>query len=125
MIQGPHMVEPDTRKGLIFLYRDADSDLHFCWKDRRRNVIEIDIIVSPNTLEFNRVDSCKTGRIYVLKFRRSPNRLFFWMQYPKYELDDDICSKVNELLLSNSNSDDEYTSSIHSMNTANIRPSDL
>ncbi|XP_034119216.1 proteasomal ubiquitin receptor ADRM1 homolog [Drosophila albomicans] len=122
MIQGAQMVEPDNRKGLIYLYRDEAYDLHFCWMDRRRMAVEIDIIVSPGTLEFHRVESCKTGRIYVLKFRRSPNRLFFWMQDPRFEHDAEICAQVNELLRSNTNSDDDY--SLKSVKGANLKQSE-
>ncbi|KAH8275726.1 hypothetical protein KR044_009171 [Drosophila immigrans] len=120
MIQGPQLVEPDARKGLIFLFRDDNANLHFCWKDRRRNAVEIDIVVSPGTLVFHRIENCKTGRIYVLQFRRSPNRLFFWMQDPRFERDEENCSRVNELLRSVTHSDEDYTESLTSMKSTNI-----
>ncbi|KAL7743955.1 hypothetical protein ACLKA6_003173 [Drosophila palustris] len=114
MIQnhGAKMVEPDERKGLLYLYRDREDVLHFCWKDRRSNKTELDVIAPPGSLEFRRVESCKTGRIYVLKFRRSTNRMFFWMQDPRFDLDDDLCARVNELLKANTDSDDELPTSM-------------
>ncbi|XP_034486721.1 proteasomal ubiquitin receptor ADRM1 homolog [Drosophila innubila] len=117
MIQGATMVEPDERKGLLYLYRDRDESLHFCWKDRKANKIELDILALPGSLEFRRVESCKTGRIYVLKFRRSSNRMFFWMQDPRFDLDDDLCARVNELLKANTDSDDEIATNVQSLNS--------
>ncbi|EDW62495.1 proteasomal ubiquitin receptor ADRM1 homolog [Drosophila virilis] len=98
---GEKMVEPDQRRGLLYLHRDAEQHLHFCWKDRKSDTVEVDIMSEPGYLEFRRVEPCKTGRVYVLKFRRSIKRLFFWMQDPRIDLDDAVCASVNELLESN------------------------
>lgn len=94
------VVVPDERKGLIFIRQDEARDLHFCWKDRRVRGTELDVVVQPGSVEFHRIESCKTGRIYVLKFRHTSRRMFFWMQDPHHELDDAICARVNELLRS-------------------------
>lgn len=93
-------VKPDLRHGMIYLFTDIRQHIHFCWKDRHSVNPELDIITDPGHLEFKRVDSCKTGRIYVLKYRKAVNRYFFWMQDPHHELDTIICARVNELLLS-------------------------
>lgn len=94
------VVVPDERKGLIFIRQDESQNLHFCWKDRRVRGTELDVVVQPGSVEFHRIESCKTGRIYVLKFRHTSRRMFFWMQDPHHELDDAICARVNELLRS-------------------------
>lgn len=39
-----------------------------------------DLIIFPEDCEFKRVNQCTTGRVYVLKFKASTKRLFFWMQ---------------------------------------------
>lgn len=39
-----------------------------------------DLIVFPEDCEYKRVSQCTTGRVYVLIFKLSSRRLFFWMQ---------------------------------------------
>ncbi|XP_069174398.1 proteasomal ubiquitin receptor ADRM1-like isoform X1 [Procambarus clarkii] len=92
------MVYPDKRKGLVYLYQADDSLMHFCWKDRGTGTVEEDLIIFPDDCEYKRVSQCTTGRVYVLKFKSSSRRLFFWMQEPKTDKDDEQSRKVNELL---------------------------
>ena len=44
------MVHPDKRKGMVHVYQSDDSLMHFCWKDRSKNVVEdvSNLILSPN-----------------------------------------------------------------------------
>ncbi|CAE1331429.1 RPN13 [Acanthosepion pharaonis] len=72
--------------------------MHFCWKDRTSGQVEDDLIIFPDDIEFKRIPQCTTGRCYVLKFKSSVRRFFFWMQEPKSEKDDELCRKVNEYL---------------------------
>jgi len=44
------------------------------------------------------VPACTTGRVFVLKFKTSNKRMFFWMQEPKADKDEELCKKVNENL---------------------------
>ncbi|XP_069181785.1 proteasomal ubiquitin receptor ADRM1-like [Procambarus clarkii] len=92
------MVYPDKRKGLVYLYQADDSLMHICWKDRGTGTVEEDVIIFPDDCEYKRVSQCTTGRVYVLKFKSSSRRLFFWMQEPKTDKDDEQSRKVNELL---------------------------
>lgn len=92
------MVHPDKRKGLLYVYQSEDSLMHFCWKDRQTGTIEDDLIIFPDDCEFKRVNQCTTGRVYVLKFKSSNKKFFFWVQEPKTEKDDDNCRKLNEVL---------------------------
>ncbi|EDW60530.1 proteasomal ubiquitin receptor ADRM1 homolog [Drosophila virilis] len=92
------MVHPDTRKGLVYMTQSDDGLMHFCWKDRTSGKVEDDLIVFPDDFEYTRVDQCKSGRIYVLKFKSSSRRMFFWMQEPKTDKDDEHCRRINELL---------------------------
>ncbi|TDG40756.1 hypothetical protein AWZ03_012822, partial [Drosophila navojoa] len=91
-------VKPDIRHGVIYLYLDGSEHLHFCWKERHAKYPELDIITDPGKLEFLHIESCKTGRIYVLKYKNAIDRYFFWMQDPNHELDASICMRVNDLL---------------------------
>ncbi|XP_015258529.1 PREDICTED: proteasomal ubiquitin receptor ADRM1-like isoform X1 [Cyprinodon variegatus] len=91
-------VTPDKRKGLVYIQQSDDSLIHFCWKDRTTGNVDDDLIIFPDDCEFKRVNQCTTGRVYVLKFKAGSKRLFFWMQEPKTDKDEEFCRKVNEYL---------------------------
>lgn len=92
------MVHPDARKGLVYLYQSDDQLVHFCWKDRSTGNVEDDLIIFPDDCEFKKVDQCKTGRVYLLRFKSSNRKLFFWMQEPKLDKDDEWCRRINEVM---------------------------
>ncbi|GAA6088596.1 proteasomal ubiquitin receptor ADRM1 isoform X4 [Tachysurus ichikawai] len=91
-------VTPDKRKGTVYIQQTDDSLIHFCWKDRTTGNVDDDLIIFPDDCEFKRVSQCTTGRVYVLKFKAGSKRLFFWMQEPKTDKDEEYCRKVNEYL---------------------------
>ncbi|XP_028265645.1 proteasomal ubiquitin receptor ADRM1-like isoform X2 [Parambassis ranga] len=91
-------VTPDKRKGTVYIQQSDDSLIHFCWKDRTTGNVDDDLIIFPDDCEFKRVNQCTTGRVYVLKFKAGSKRLFFWMQEPKTDKDEEHCRKVNEYL---------------------------
>lgn len=72
--------------------------MHFCWKDRTSGSVEDDLIIFPEDAEFKKVTQCTTGRVYVLKFKSSSRRCFYWMQEPKEDKDEELVRKVNEYL---------------------------
>jgi len=92
---GTNMVIPDKRKGLVQIQKTKDRLMHLIWMDRVTGEIEDDLIIFPQEIEYTRVTQCTTGRVYVLKFKSSSRRMFFWMQEPKTNRDDDFCRKVN------------------------------
>ncbi|KAL3889120.1 hypothetical protein ACJMK2_001475, partial [Sinanodonta woodiana] len=57
-----------------------------------------DLIIFPDDVEFKHVTQCTTGRVFVLKFKSSTRKFFFWMQEPKTDKDNDHCKKVNDFL---------------------------
>lgn len=71
---------------------------HFCWKDRTTGTVEDDLIVFPDDCEFKKVEQCKDGRVFLLKFKSSNRKLFFWIQESETSKDDEYCRKVNDLL---------------------------
>ena len=49
-----------------------------------------DLIIFPDDIEFKHVKACTTGRVFVLKFKSSTRKFFFWMQVSQYFRDTDI-----------------------------------
>lgn len=92
------MVHPDTRKGLVYMYQAEDGLIHFCWKDRTSGRLEDDLIIFPDDCEFKRIEACKTGRVFLLKFKSSSRKLFFWLQEPKTDKDEEWGRRVNEIM---------------------------
>lgn len=92
-------VYPFNKKGSVYLHQSQDDNLmHFCWKDRQTGVVEDDLILFPDDCEFKRVQECTSGRVYVLKMKSSGRKMFFWMQEPRNDRDEEYCKKINELL---------------------------
>merc|ERR1719323_1524668 len=75
-----------------------DQLMHFKWKDRTSGNIEDDLIIFPDDVEFKKVNQCTTGRVFLLKFKSTTRKLFFWMQEPKSDKDEEFCKKVNDYL---------------------------
>lgn len=92
------MVHPDNRKGLVYVYQAEDGLIHFCWKDRTTGTVEDDLILFPDDCEFKKLDYVKNGRVFVLKFKSSSRKLFFWMQEPKTDRDEEWCRRINEVI---------------------------
>lgn len=97
-LRDANMVHPDKRKGLLYIHQSDDMLMHFCWKDRNSGTVEEDLIIFPDDTEFLKVKECTTGRVFLLKFKSTSRKLFFWMQEPKTEKDDELCKKVNDTL---------------------------
>lgn len=93
-----NMVHPDKRKGLVYLYQGNDMLMHFCWKERANSSPEDDLVIFPDEIEFKKVTKNTTGRVYILKWRSNARKLFFWMQEPKEDKDEELCKKINDLL---------------------------
>jgi len=98
MYMKAQMVHPDKRKGQVYIYQADDSLMHFCWKDRTSGTVEEDLIVFPDDCEYKKVAACTTGRVFVLKFKSSNRKLFFWMQEPKTDKDEENVRKINDIL---------------------------
>ncbi|KAI8382999.1 proteasome complex subunit Rpn13 ubiquitin receptor-domain-containing protein [Blakeslea trispora] len=92
-------IKPDTRKGLIYMDQSDDQLLHFYWKERKnQSTPEDDLIIFPDEAEFTKVTQCTTGRVYLLRFKTSNERHFYWMQSKSDENDQEVAEHVNELI---------------------------
>ncbi|KAI9469606.1 hypothetical protein H4R22_002751 [Coemansia sp. RSA 1290] len=97
-------VRPDTRRGLCFIKRYEDGIKQFCWKERTsRADVEEELLVFPGDVYLEKVAQSK-GRVYVLKFHSSSQRLFFWLQEPDSSDDAALVRKANAIL----GSEDEF-----------------
>merc|ERR1712008_320448 len=77
-----------------------DQLMHFKWQDRTTSTVEDDLIIFPDDVEFKKVSQCTTGRVFILKFKSTSRKLFFWMQEPKDDKDEELCKKATSKLLS-------------------------
>ncbi|ORZ25898.1 proteasome complex subunit Rpn13 ubiquitin receptor-domain-containing protein [Absidia repens] len=98
-IREGNMLKPDLRKGMIYMDQGNDQLMHFYWKERKYNSEpEDDLIIFPDEAELQKVPECTTGRVLVLKYKTSNQRLFFWMQKLDSDLDDTVIQRVNQLI---------------------------
>ena len=93
-------LQPDQRKGMLRLFTSPEDQLlHLTWTSRESGVMEDDRMIFPGDAEFKYVEQArnnpKNPRVYVLKFQGSAERLFFWMQSPKADQDEDNMRKIN------------------------------
>jgi len=91
-------VTPDKRKGLVQLAQTGDSLIHFIWKDRTTGAVDQDLIIFPEEATFKHVKQCSTGRVYLLEFKASSRKLFFWMQEPSDAKDEEYATKINQYI---------------------------
>ncbi|KAG0366165.1 MAG: hypothetical protein J3R72DRAFT_61966 [Linnemannia gamsii] len=90
-------VKPDATKGLVYM-EEEDGLLHFFWKNRTTNTVEDDLILFPGDAELLKVDECTTGRVLVLKFKSSSQKLFFWLQESNADRDQIVLTQANSLI---------------------------
>ncbi|KDO26887.1 hypothetical protein SPRG_07601 [Saprolegnia parasitica CBS 223.65] len=93
------VVTPDLQKGKILLIREDDQLLHFKWKSRTTGVVTDDFIIFPNDASFQKVDTGRADdRVYVLQYKGSSRRFFFWMQNKDSAKDAEQAKKLDELM---------------------------
>ncbi|KAI9485951.1 MAG: proteasome complex subunit Rpn13 ubiquitin receptor-domain-containing protein [Benjaminiella poitrasii] len=98
VIKEGNLLKPDTRKGVIYMDQSDDQLMHFYWKERKAADPEDDFIIFPDEAELIRVNECTTGRVYVLKFKSSSQKVFYWMQSKNDEKDEELVERVNQLI---------------------------
>ena len=49
----------------------------------------------PGDAELKAVPQCKTGRVFLLKFKQNNRKFFYWLQEPKDDQDDEYLKKVS------------------------------
>ncbi|KAJ2850274.1 hypothetical protein IWW36_002022 [Coemansia brasiliensis] len=97
-------VRPDTRRGLCFIKKYEDGIKQFCWKERSSGAaVEEELLVFPGDVYLEKVAQSR-GRVFVLKFHSSSQRLFFWLQESDASEDLALMRRVNAIL----GSEDEF-----------------
>ncbi|KAJ2715675.1 hypothetical protein H4R19_001070 [Coemansia spiralis] len=101
-------VRPDPRRGVCFARKEDDGLLRFCWKERHASIsgVEEELIVFPGDVYLEKVQQ-SGGRVYVLKFRSSSQRVFFWLQEADADGDRALIHHVNIILGDCSSGGDE------------------
>ncbi|KAF8978626.1 hypothetical protein BGZ46_006269 [Entomortierella lignicola] len=85
---------------------EKDDDLmHFYWKNRTTNTVDDDLILFPGDAELKIVPECTTGRVLMLQFKSSSQKLFYWLQEANADRDQIILQQANSLI--NQGQDDE------------------
>ncbi|KAF9178711.1 adhesion regulating molecule 1 [Haplosporangium sp. Z 767] len=97
-------VNPDPTKGLVYM-EEEDGLMHFYWKNRTTDTVVEDLILFPGDAELITVPECTTGRVVMLKFKSSSQKLFFWLQEANTDRDQIILQQANALI--NQGMDDE------------------
>ncbi|KAG0089008.1 adhesion regulating molecule 1 [Podila epicladia] len=99
-------VKPDATKGLVYM-DEEDGLMHFYWKNRDTNTVDDDLILFPGDAELVTVPQCTTGRVLVLQFKSSSQKLFFWLQEANADRDQIILQQANALINQNEEGNDE------------------
>ncbi|KAG0352523.1 proteasome complex subunit Rpn13 ubiquitin receptor-domain-containing protein [Gamsiella multidivaricata] len=90
-------VQPDPTKGLVYM-EEEDGLMHFYWKNRATNTVDDDLILFPGDAELKTVPQCTTGRVLMLQFKSSSQKLFFWLQEANTDRDQIILQQANALI---------------------------
>ncbi|KAJ2841530.1 hypothetical protein GGI22_007855, partial [Coemansia erecta] len=99
-------VMPDNRRGVCYVKREDDGILQFVWKEKKPNGEADELIVFPGDVHLERVKQ-SSGRVYVLKFQSSSQRLFFWMQGSDESRDEAVVREMNLVLNGGEDEDEE------------------
>ncbi|EEY68626.1 proteasomal ubiquitin receptor ADRM1-like protein [Phytophthora infestans T30-4] len=96
---GKFLITPQLEKGKVCLSRGDDQLLHFQWVDRQTGASPEDFIIFPDDAHFAKVDTGRTNdRVYILQYKNSSRRFFFWMQNKDASRDEDLVKKVNDCM---------------------------
>ncbi|KAK3822658.1 MAG: proteasome complex subunit Rpn13 ubiquitin receptor-domain-containing protein [Benniella sp.] len=123
---GTNTVKPDPAKGLVYL-DEEDGLTHFYWKNRTTGAVEDDWVLFPGDAELVLVPQCTTGRVVMLQFKSSSEKMFYWLQDAKTDQDQSIIQQVNALIQEQEEDEDTSmeanTASSTGEATATIAPS--
>ncbi|KAJ2787650.1 hypothetical protein GGI15_000538 [Coemansia interrupta] len=98
-------VRPDSTKGVCYIKRSSDGIPRFGWRNRETNRDSDELILLPGDFSLEKVTQ-SADRVYVLKFKSSSQRNFYWMQSADASSDERLIRAANALLNVSSDFDD-------------------
>ncbi|KAI4835861.1 26S proteasome regulatory subunit RPN13 [Plasmodium brasilianum] len=90
-------VKPDKRKGKLVLYKICDNLYNFQWINRENNKVEDNLILTKS-ISLEKVEQCKTGRVYILRNKLRGEISFYWMQDYDDSKDEAFVKKFNSII---------------------------
>lgn len=91
------MVHPCLKKGTLRLYQGVDELLCLQWHARDEKEME-DCYYVFGDAYLERVNQCKDGEVYALKFTGNAHRVLYWMQEPDVSVIRHFVEKVNSTI---------------------------
>ncbi|KAI8803174.1 proteasome complex subunit Rpn13 ubiquitin receptor-domain-containing protein [Cladochytrium replicatum] len=86
-------VTPNNDKGVISLGITEDGLFHFLWTNRQTGSIDLDLIIFPDEAEL-KIAGPPTARVYVLKFKTTGQKNFFWLQESNAQEDGELVERI-------------------------------
>lgn len=94
-------VTSEPEKGLLFMCV-KDKLMCLCWKNRKTNKADDDMFImgESDPVSFTRIKGTKNpdDRVYLLHFKSSDRKLFYWLQDADQSKDRELVKKINYLL---------------------------
>eukprot|EP00027_Filamoeba_sp_ATCC50430_P009066 CAMPEP_0168559748 /NCGR_PEP_ID=MMETSP0413-20121227/10692_1 /TAXON_ID=136452 /ORGANISM="Filamoeba nolandi, Strain NC-AS-23-1" /LENGTH=336 /DNA_ID=CAMNT_0008591003 /DNA_START=34 /DNA_END=1041 /DNA_ORIENTATION=- len=90
-----NLLTPDKRKGTVQLLQTPDGLINFVWRDRTTNAVEDEWFIFPEEVNVKKI---KQGRTVVLEWKQEGRKLFYWLQEPTEEKDDEFVAKLNQYI---------------------------
>ena len=91
--------QPDKRRGTVRLL-SVEQLLHLQWLTRPGEAVEVDLLLLAGSASWVKVDECRDGRVFALKYKDSSKRQLFWMQEPAADKDAELSERINQLISS-------------------------
>eukprot|EP00347_Sterkiella_histriomuscorum_P000606 403375198 len=90
-------VKPERRRGLIRVISDPQGMKQFQWVDADTKNPQDSFYVFPDDVKFEKVKQSK-DRVYLLEFKSTQQRYFYWIQEAEKDKDEELAKKVHNAL---------------------------
>jgi len=95
--ESSNQVTPEKRVGVVTVKKNQDGLLQFAWKDKATGTVAEELTLIPEDAVFRKVEE-SNGRVYLLEFKTSTRKFFYWMQDKSSEKDEENCQLVNKYI---------------------------
>eukprot|EP00920_Eleutheroschizon_duboscqi_P033693 GHVT01081004.1.p1 GENE.GHVT01081004.1~~GHVT01081004.1.p1 ORF type:complete len:247 (-),score=55.67 GHVT01081004.1:416-1156(-) len=87
-------VTPDPRKGTLKIINGPAGKRELLWQLRPSEEVEWRLPIVEQ-LQLQKIEQCKTGRVYVVKFNSNADKRLFWLQEPDASNDEALVRAFN------------------------------